>query len=690
MACGARPVTASTTSLKDDPMPTRWVRPTRDDLAKAALAAWSVARRRPKASLVVAAMAVFLLPLARDLFYSIPWPVRKGAGWVAFLGLLAACAWRVARVRPTDEMPAAADPSPRWHAWIFVAACAALAIPFLRHPGNLGFGDWDLFLGKHESIRRTIAEWGQFPWWDPWTRGGFPLAANPQFGVVAVATPLILAFGTSVGMRLATLVSFFLAAEGARRLARTWGIEPVSAVAAGFIYAVNGAVLVAAVAAYHVSMCYCALPWLLHHTFRLDRRPSHGAWLGFWMAFNVLNGIQYFSVYAVLITAVVWLRAARARTGAARRDLMVHTAIALGTFLALSGWRLATTGWVYHDFPRISSSGMDESPWKVLNHLLRRPSAAVLARMTAPYFWETTCYIGPVVLALALASLVRGWRWWHTLAFACGWLAVGAAQWYQPSYWLQHWPLFATMHAVTRWRFMALLGVALAAASVLSRWRLSGRPGLRRLAAALMVLIAADYLSYGYEVLPVAFSVAPAENLFPGPPTREVVQVADAMGFPAALRGYGVIHGFEPLMGYNRDAATLRLWRGHPDYVGEAWTDEGPISPRSWSPNRITFQVKPGQAVTINQNPGSWWLVNGRRPFATLRCVETMRMFTVRADERGRLELRIHPRGLEMGIGLHAAGVALMVVGWSAARALHRRDGDASSPSTRTPGGPTA
>ena len=40
---------------------------------------------------------------------------------------------------------------------------------------------------------------GQFPWWDPACRGGFPLAANPQCGLLGVATPLVLALGTSVG-----------------------------------------------------------------------------------------------------------------------------------------------------------------------------------------------------------------------------------------------------------------------------------------------------------------------------------------------------------------------------------------------------------------------------------------------------------------------------------------------------------
>jgi hypothetical protein len=621
----------------------------------------AVLRRRPRVALAVAGVLALVLPLASDLFYAIPWPIRKATGWVAFAGLLGLGLARLMQVRPTDERPPPEGRhAPHWTSWALALACGALAGPLLRHPENLGRGDWDLNLSQYEALRQSILRWGQFPWWDPWTRGGFPLAANPQCGVVGVATPLVLAFGTSVGMRLATVACFFLAAEGTRRLARLWLAEPAAAAAAGLIYGLNGGVLVDAVAGYHISMCYCALPWMIDRTCRLERRPAEGLWLGFWLAFDVLNGINYLSVYAALIVAVVWLRGVRERSGAARRAFLVHTGVALGAFLALAGWRLATTGWVYHDFPRRHYSGWDETPWSILNHLMNRPSAATLRRMEIPYFWETTCYVGPVVVGLTLASLLGGWRWWHTLALVCGWLAAGTVAWYHPSYWLSQVPVFATMHVVTRWRFMALLGVALAAASVLARWRRSGRPALRRLALGLIGVIAADYLAYGYQILGIGFSVPPTEANFPGPPVPPIIQVDSARGLAAISRGYGVIQAQEPLLGYDREAPTARLWRGHPRYIGEYWTADGPVRPRSWSPNRITFQVGPDQEVHINQNPGSWWVVNGRPAFPDRRCAEKEQPFVARADPHGRLELRIRPRGLALGLWLHAAGIALL------------------------------
>jgi hypothetical protein len=136
--------------------------------------------------------------------------------------------------------------------------------------------------------------------------------------------------------------------------------------------------------------------------------------------------------------------------------------------------------------------------------------------------------------------------------------------------------------------------------------------------------------------------------------------VLDGRGFAAVQRGFGVLRLQEPLLGYDLSSPSARLWRGLPQYIGEYWTEAGPVEPRSWSPNRIVFQVEPRQAVSINQNPGSWWLVNGRPAFPEWRCAEKEREFVARADTRGRLELQIRPRGLDLGLALHAGGFGLI------------------------------
>ena len=179
--------------------------------------------------------------------------------------------------------------------------------------------------------------------------------------------------------------------------------------------------------------------------------------------------------------------------------------------------------------------------------------------------------------------------------------------------------------------------------------------------------IAVDLISLAHQQLPLAFSLRPEPHLFPGPPVPDILNVLDGVGYPCVMRGYGVIRGYEPMVGgYRRDSPTLRRAREDADYRGEAWTEAGTVRPVYWSPNRIVFRVAPGQEVFLNQNPGSWWWVNGRQAFAGRRCAEPLLPFVVRADEAGRIDLRIHPRGLGLGIGLHGVGVALLAAAWLA------------------------
>jgi hypothetical protein len=238
------------------------------------------------------------------------------------------------------------------------------------------------------------------------------------------------------------------------------------------------------------------------------------------------------------------------------------------------------------------------------------------------------------------------------------------------------WPLFGSAHVVTRWRFLAMLGLGLAVAGALARLRGSPRRTFRALAAALVVLIAADFLVLAHQQLPLAFSVRPDPALFPGPPVPDIENVLAGLGYPCTLRGYGVIQGYEPMLSYYRNAPTLRLARDDPAYRGEAWTDAGPVRPLSWSPNRLVFQVEPGETVHVNQNPGSWWYANGRPAFPGLRCAELTVPFVVEADSRGRLVLEIRPRGLGWGIALQVTGAALLAGAWT----LHRRAAKVAGP----------
>ena len=90
---------------------------------------------------------------------------------------------------------------------------------------------------------------------------------------------------------------------------------------------------------------------------------------------------------------------------------------------------------VLEDDKREQITFWDESLFSVPRYLLSRPLSDwpnVIPGQHWASFVELTTYVGPIVVVLGLASLARGWRWWHTLTLVTGWLAIGSTQWYHP------------------------------------------------------------------------------------------------------------------------------------------------------------------------------------------------------------------------------------------------------------------
>ncbi|MGL4462237.1 MAG: hypothetical protein ACRC1K_08780 [Planctomycetia bacterium] len=640
---------------------------------------WWLRGRRPLVVLTAAAFAWLFVPLLGDWLWLLLRPVKWYIGQTLFTTAALGAAWFALR-RPPPTVLSDAEPksetAARWEEWaaplLLYAAVLAAAVGLFRHPDGLPNGDWDVFVTRYEALRRTILLWGEFPWWTPWRRGGFPLASDPQTGLFSLATPLVLLFGASIGLRLAAVAYLLVAAEGARRLAKLFARDPWAAAFAGLVFALNGAVVVYVAAGLYVPMSFCWLPWILRGVLLLERSPRRGVELGVWGALLVNAGVQYPSVYTVLLAGLLAVHRLYHLPPAERRRFLLGAVLAVGVVFATSGWRLATTALLVADFPRDAISHIAHTWRDWLDAVLHRTTPADLASVHK-FDWETPMYLGPTIPLLALVGLAGGWRWLHGAGLVCAVLAMGNDDWYEPGAWIQDWPIFSSMHMATRWRVPLLLFVGLSAAVGVDRLRAAlASARLTRRAAAFSVLAAAvvaaaDLADLAADLPAVGFAPNPETRpitapILPGAPKTAVAQLEEGNLTSAIGGGYGVVRSQEPLLGYKLSNPTARRWLGGADYRGEAWSDDGPVETVEWTPNRIILETAPGALVFVNQNPGDWWTANGARPFEHFRCVEWNEPFTARADAAGRLTLQISPKGTTAGAILHVVGLAMLFV----------------------------
>ncbi len=83
-----------------------------------------------------------------------------------------------------DELQPSRVPILNLQRWIAPLAYVALTLyftwPVLASGDALGIGDWDALLFQHAAVFRSVYEYGQPPFWNPWYCGGNVLWQNPQ------------------------------------------------------------------------------------------------------------------------------------------------------------------------------------------------------------------------------------------------------------------------------------------------------------------------------------------------------------------------------------------------------------------------------------------------------------------------------------------------------------------------------
>ena len=263
------------------------------------------------------------------------------------------------------------------------------------------------------------------PLWDPYSFCGQPFLANFQSGVFYPVNLLLLPLSAEQSLGVSVWLHLVLAGWGMLLLLRSLGLSPGTALVAGLLFAVNGAM-----AARTGQMTMMAVPAWIPMLLYLSRRVLHGGnAIPLAVAYfcTVLAGfpplLAWGSILLLFWSVWIWIPLARER-GAAP-ILRVGGAFLLGT--ALAAVQIVPT------LEFLAHSDRIRFPWMTLLSSAWHP--AVLFRFLVPdlfgspftgdswihllkrgdghyyqSFLSTACYAGAGTLLFAFTGLPAAWR----------------------------------------------------------------------------------------------------------------------------------------------------------------------------------------------------------------------------------------------------------------------------------------
>ncbi len=580
-----------------------------------------------------------------------------------------------------------------------LAFVTAAALSDLPPPGQEeAFHDWDQNTMWSEVAARSVTEFGEKPYWNPYTCGGLPLLAHPAARVFGPFFLLQLILPIQAALRLEIALHLYIAALGMALLAHRHaksvkGVE-ASAVAAGT--AVGGLIFAGStyyslhLAEGHLWILAAAyIPWVVYCFERGLERPIFAIFGGGLLTLMLLEGgiyplpcvASFLGLYALGLAAL----------NRSLRPLAI-LGLVMAPFVLFSGPKLLPLLEFIKRRPRLVGS----TEWIPLRGI----ATALLGRDQAlerPFDWrywgfhEQGNYIGVLALVLAMLGALLGRGVTRVVACLFGlFLAVSAGSFAPWAPWsLMHkLPLFSSLHVPSRFLLLVVLCTALLAsrglASVLTRFK-----GRRlTLAATLLVplALAADMYTVRSGILgAIRCPMKPwPEGAVVGAPLL-TVRVAPLTAYggekrdhffhtkdpcrsamtPASRAGIALLDAYDELC---PEVFVRPIGRGpkvgaytEPTYRGEVWVKQGTGSVEvvARSHNTLTLRVDlaTDALVSTTQNWDGGWSTNRGQ------VVNDAGRLALRANSgAGVYTLSYTPPGMTLGWIMCGVGLALTAI----------------------------
>lgn len=389
--------------------------------------------------------------------------------------------------------------------------------------GNL---DWDTAVMAHAVVRKTIAEFKQFPFWDPYTCGGNLLFAHPNYDHNSAFSVLDLAFGELIGIKLKIATMLIIGSIGAFFLARHFGAAIPYSVAASVLFLFNSMYSQTMMAGQTWRFALAYVPWIFLFFLKAEQQAKFAIVTGILLSLTIFEGVSYiFPITVLMLFVYSLLYGIFRRNWKLAKIFLIVIAIGCG----IAAVRMLPMYEFFSKYPR--ELGFDKndhnSLYELLNtftnaeHLKDGWSQDFRLLQNKELWYEYSYYIGWIGLVLVILAFAFTFKQNKELVitaliFLSIMLGTGV---YMPTWRLLHMlPIYGSEHIVTRYGmiFMLLAGVAVAKFLTMlsnSKLKISGiaisKQQMKIASLIILIVLIGNMLYVNYKPFKKAFLFAP-------------------------------------------------------------------------------------------------------------------------------------------------------------------------------------
>lgn len=485
--------------------------------------------------------------------------------------------------------------------------------PIIPNINNLGCSDWDQLFSLHEVPLKTILEYHQFPFWNPYSCGGVSLIGNPQARFFSPSIIYTLLSGTIMGVKLEILTHLFIGLLGMYFLMRHLGIKGISSLIPSILFMLNSkyALHLHEGHTFWLTIAYLPLVFLFYLKSLEQKKYIFAS--AFFIALMIFEGGTYIVIATVFGLGIYSLLNAIRRKRL--RPLITIVIIFLFSILFSAPKLLPSTELMFQ-YPRIIDCD-DFIPLEYLDEIFLHDKHELNGRQfMSKYYWhEYGANLGIMPLVLfAVSAVVLIKKWWPLILTGVLFFFLGLGNFSPYSPWniLQKLPVFNLMRVPSR--FLIFFIFAFSILTGLLIYLFEKRQTIDKilkytLLLSLLGFLVFDLIKVNSVICRESFQI---KNVFQKEHGlfRQTKQGPDygaySSMYPLILKNLGVVDAYEPIpVEINAVPSDDENYRGE-FYLLEG---KGEVSLSYWSPNKITLDLDMDNTDTlvINQNYDKGW-----------------------------------------------------------------------------------